>query len=51
MAQRMTPAQLIEAIRDFYGDTSRSKEQTKDALQKAQVEIPTLLETIASDEA
>lgn len=51
MAQRMTPAQLIEAIRDFYGDTSRSKEQTKDALQEAQEEISTLLEALASDEA
>lgn len=38
-----------KAITDFFGDTSRSPEQTKEGLQGLRDHIETLLEALAAD--
>lgn len=38
--------ELIEAIRRFFSDTSRTREETKDGLLEARDEIDMLLEAL-----
>lgn len=45
----MTETQLKEAIQDFYGDTSRSREATKEGLEKALDVIELLIESLKDD--
>ena len=46
----MTHFQLMQAIKDFYEDTSRSKEDTIDGLQNALEDIQVMIETLESDQ-
>ena len=46
----MTKDQLLEAVRDFYGDQSRSREETRDALAEIGDEIEILVESLDDDE-
>lgn len=42
----MTRNQLLEAIRDFYEDTTRTSEETLEGLQDALEDIQVLIETL-----
>lgn len=42
--------QVIEAVRAFYGDTTRSREATRDGLEEVRDEIETLIESLGSEE-
>jgi len=46
----MNEQQLTDAIQAFYGDTSRSREQTKEGLESARDLIDTLVESLHDDE-
>lgn len=46
----MDAKELIEQINKFYSDKSRSREQTKDALEDVQCHIESLLETLEDDD-
>lgn len=41
---------LIDAIQDFFGDTSRSTQETIEGLTRAQQHIAMLLETLEDEE-
>ncbi|HFL2868639.1 TPA: hypothetical protein ACGWVL_003013 [Pseudomonas aeruginosa] len=43
----MDLVQLLEAIRSYYGDTSRTREATREGLEEAQSEIETLIDSLA----
>lgn len=43
----MDLVQLLDAIRVYYGDTSRSREATREGLEEAQSEIETLIDSLA----
>lgn len=45
----MSKDQLLEAIKDFYGDTSRSREETREALEEIHDEIGILVESLEDD--
>jgi hypothetical protein len=42
---------LIEAIQDFFGDTSHTREETIAGLERAQQHIDLLLETLVDDDS
>ncbi len=42
----MTKEQLIAALMAFYGDTSRSREETKEVLQDVAAQIEMLIESL-----
>lgn len=42
----MTKEDLLEAIQKFFGDKSRSREETKDGLEEAIAEIEMFLEAL-----
>ena len=42
----MTIEQLREAVQDFYNDTSRSPEQTKEALEDLASDIEAFIESL-----
>lgn len=46
----MTHHQLMQAIKDFYEDTSRSREDTLDGLQNALEDIQVMIETLEEDQ-
>lgn len=41
---------LIDAIQDFFGDTSQSTQETISGLERAKIHIDLLLETLSDDE-
>lgn len=42
----MSKDELIAAIQKFFGDTSRSPEETRDGLEEARDQIDTFLDTL-----
>lgn len=46
----MELAQLKAAIQEFFGDTSRSPEETRDGLEEAAADIETLLDVLPKEE-
>ncbi|BAO58553.1 hypothetical protein FDH89_gp09 [Pseudomonas phage phiR18] len=46
----MTKDELMEAVRGFYGDTSRSREETRELLEEVRDEIDILIESLYEDE-
>ena len=42
----MNEEQIIEAIQKFFGDTSRTREETKDGLEAVKEHIELLLEAL-----
>lgn len=45
----MTRDELMDAIQDFFGDTSRPAGETKDALEEIALEAQQLADTIDDD--
>ncbi len=46
---KMSPKQLIQHIRDFNGDTSRSPEKTLEALEEARDELDMLIDALKGE--
>ena len=46
----MRSDELIAVIRAFFGNTGRTRQQTREALQDAQEEIQALLDTLPQEE-
>lgn len=42
----MSIEEILEAIQAYYGDTSRSREETREGLDEVAGELETLLETL-----
>lgn len=47
---KTTEQELIDHIQKFYGDTSRSRAQTREGLENASEMIDTLIDTLQDDE-
>jgi len=45
----MTDQELIDAINRYFGDTRRSREETREGLQAAREEVDSLIELLSHD--
>ncbi len=45
----MTLDQLRDAVQQFYGDTSRSRAETKEALEELVCDIETMIDSLNDD--
>ncbi|MDG9784667.1 hypothetical protein [Metapseudomonas otitidis] len=44
-----TKEQIVETIKEFYGDTSRSREETREALEEVRDELEILIESLEDE--
>lgn len=40
---------VMEVVREYYGDTSRSREDTREGLEELVAEVETLIETLEDE--
>jgi uncharacterized protein YukE len=43
----MTIDELKQAVQDFYGDTSRSQEETRDALEELASDLEAMIDSLS----